>query len=121
MSGAWVRAVDDGWQLGNDAFKLAVGRNGSGVPVLRSLSLAASASIDWAAAAAPLAPVLEVAGVRCAIDAGNLSFLGGEAAGGALRLRWRLADGLEVEHRLEPSADKPVWRSRSAGSRDSTR
>jgi alpha-galactosidase len=106
------------YRLGNGSFSLVVEARDGTMPSVAGLTLASSPGVDMAARGRALAPVVVVNGVTHGPETGTMSFDGftSRAAEGVgapeLILRFGLPGGLIVAQHIEPSPDKPVWRSR---------
>ena len=74
MNSSYVREDSrDSIAVGNDAFRLTVGLDGTRTPVVTSLVLSSAGGAERAAVGRPLAPLLVVRQVAYSPSAGNMA------------------------------------------------
>lgn len=100
-------------QLRNGALTLSLVWQRDDLPTLSSLRVVDMPSIDWASPDLRLAPTCTVGGVAYSAADGNLRFVGCDATDDALelRLRYALANGLQITLHLRASAERAALQS----------
>lgn len=103
---------DGSFSLGNPAFHLLIGEQPEALPVLKALIHTALPDVNWAVAGEALGPEVAI-GKTLYLPGSGMAYQGGEvdAQTREVRLKYRLANGLDLIQHIQGSADKAVWRS----------
>jgi alpha-galactosidase len=107
------KEADSQYSLGNNAFLLKIGLNPQSAPAIQSLALHSQPQTDWSTPGMPLSPVLTIQQAQFSLRDGNMHFTRFQVAEPErdLQVHYELSNGLEAAFHLQPSMDKPVWRS----------